>query len=472
MLTLKSISLAICLIFFLQAISARHPFSKQLKYSGTGKQYTFNGQLIDHYNPQDGRTFSQRYWVVDEFFSPGPNAPIFLYLCGESTCTGAPSNTSFPYQMAQRIGALLISIEHRYYGFSVPFGPESMKTENLHYLNVEQALGDIAYFMLWFKENYTFRIYDSQPWITIGGSYTGSLSAWFRNRYPHLTVGAWASSATIEVITDWSVHSYQIYLDVSRSGPACPQTIENLTKYFEHQLYETSPDVQQAFKAKFGQDALQLTNEELLYFIADSIVYKCQYGQRIELCNFLTNFTDFDQLVNSTIQYFLSFNNVRAYGTYFIRNDTFDPEMIDQTQRLWNYQACSQLGWFQTASNKIPYLLTSFRINLDFFKTFCRNIFGVDVWPDAERFNIDFGGVDLRTTNLILTNGVEDPCQWGSKNTTTGSMTSIYVNCDTCAHCVDLYGDNSTVPRQKAHNQIQNLLLDYLGRSPSEFITS
>lgn len=37
----------------------------------------------------------------------------------------------------------------------------------------------------------------------IGGSYPGAMSAWFRYKYPHLTVGALASSAVINSILDF-----------------------------------------------------------------------------------------------------------------------------------------------------------------------------------------------------------------------------------------------------------------------------
>lgn len=46
------------------------------------------------------------------------------------------------------------------------------------------------------------KIAQNSPWITIGGSYPGALSAWFRYKYPHLTIGAIASSAVILAIED------------------------------------------------------------------------------------------------------------------------------------------------------------------------------------------------------------------------------------------------------------------------------
>ena len=67
-----------------------------------------------------------------------------------------------------------------------------MSTKNLKYLSSEQALADLAYFIeaqkLHLKGN---------KWIVFGGSYPGSLAAWFRLKYPHLAHGAVASSAPL-----------------------------------------------------------------------------------------------------------------------------------------------------------------------------------------------------------------------------------------------------------------------------------
>lgn len=55
-------------------------------------------QKLDHFNPQDGRTFQQRYWTSEQYYK-GPNSPVFIFLGGESAgnscdavlCGGNPS---------------------------------------------------------------------------------------------------------------------------------------------------------------------------------------------------------------------------------------------------------------------------------------------------------------------------------------------------------------------------------------------
>ena len=61
-----------------------------------------------------------------------------------------------------------------------------MSVENLKFLNSEQALADLAVFVN--AMNVKFKLSDSK-WICFGGSYPGSLSAWFRLKFPHLVAG-------------------------------------------------------------------------------------------------------------------------------------------------------------------------------------------------------------------------------------------------------------------------------------------
>lgn len=87
----------------------------------------------------------------------------------------------------------------------MPFGNESLKFENMKYLTVYQALDDLAYFINYVKTKGLYNV-SNNPWITIGGSYPGAMSAWFRYKFPHLTVGALASSAVVDAIKDFQAY--------------------------------------------------------------------------------------------------------------------------------------------------------------------------------------------------------------------------------------------------------------------------
>lgn len=46
-------------------------------------------------------------------------------------------------------------------------------------------------------------------------------------------------------------------------------------------------------------------------------------------------------------------------------------------------------------------------MNLDFYRQWCKDSFGADLWPNTARTNFYFGGVHLNVDNLIMTNGIE-----------------------------------------------------------------
>jgi hypothetical protein len=109
-------------------------------------------------------------------------------------------------------------LEHRYYGSSQPFEDWSFK--NLKYLNSSQALADMDYFISEMnadmKEKYDGAA--TRQWITVGGSYPGALSAWFKAVYPKSAVAAWSSSGVIQAIEDFSDYDKDIYISALKSG--------------------------------------------------------------------------------------------------------------------------------------------------------------------------------------------------------------------------------------------------------------
>jgi hypothetical protein len=87
-------------------------------------QLWFN-QIADHYNYQNVTTWKQRYWVIDNFFNPNVG-PVFVYICGEYVCQGVPDARQWVVTMAQKLQGLILVLEHRYYGQSMPFGNNSL----------------------------------------------------------------------------------------------------------------------------------------------------------------------------------------------------------------------------------------------------------------------------------------------------------------------------------------------------------
>lgn len=69
------------------------------------------------------------------------------------------------------------------------------------------------------------------------------------------------------------------------------------------------------------------------------------------------------------------------------------------------FQCCTEFGWWQTVSDVHP--LRSKQIDINFYKKFCQNSFGINLWPDTDRKNTEYGGVDLKAFNLLMSNGDE-----------------------------------------------------------------
>ena len=88
---------------------------------------------------------------------------------------------------------MLISLEHRYYGKSMPVS--DLTTENMKYCNHNQALADLANFvdMQGKAMNLT-----EEKWITFGGSYPGMMAGWARLKFPTAIYASVASSAPVQ----------------------------------------------------------------------------------------------------------------------------------------------------------------------------------------------------------------------------------------------------------------------------------
>ncbi|RCN45496.1 serine carboxypeptidase S28 [Ancylostoma caninum] len=131
----------------------------------------FITQPFDHFNSQDKRTFKQKYYKNSEWAKP--NGPVFLYIGGESPLSSAwvKGFGMFHQTLAEKLGATVFALEHRYYGDSVVGGTAKDPNPDLTYLSSLQMLYDVANFI----RTMNAKMNKTPKWITFGGSYADGM---------------------------------------------------------------------------------------------------------------------------------------------------------------------------------------------------------------------------------------------------------------------------------------------------------
>ncbi|KRX10814.1 hypothetical protein PPERSA_00984 [Pseudocohnilembus persalinus] len=422
---IKQLFIILAIVFIAQSLKPSDVVQTQL---------WFDNQLVNHDDPLSNATFSQRYWVIDQFYKP-KTGPVILYICGEYTCPGLPEERLWPAEIAQMYGGLILVLEHRYYGESLPFGSESLEFDKMNLLTLDQALSDLAYFIRWVKKYGVHKVQSTSPWFTIGGSYPGAMSAWFRYKYPHLTVGAIASSAVVNAITDFYQFDEQIRTSANLSGEWCSQAIHDLNFNAQKQLEGENAE---EFLKNFN--ATHVDYGQFLFYYADIFVEKIQYGERTWLCNNLQGKT-----LEEQNQWVIDLVNeegitVDGYASYYLKDTKIDKK-DPQSSRQWLYQYCTQFGWFQTPPKDTSKSMRGTWVNLTMYDGLCQQSFeNHKMWPTVDRINNEYGAKKLEAFNIVMTDGVEDPWKWaGILKTNDKNIQAVEIVCEDCAHCVDLY---------------------------------
>ncbi|KAL1503900.1 hypothetical protein AB1Y20_012362 [Prymnesium parvum] len=155
-------------------------------------------QRVDHFNFFHDRTFAQRYLLSTAYFTPGSPAPLLVFTGaegGDVEALYASGDYGTPLAFAQSSGALLVFLECRFFGGSLPFGAASFAASaaRLGLLSVEQVLADYAAILTALREEFGW----TRPLVAFGGSLAGTLAALLRLASPSLVDAAWASSAPL-----------------------------------------------------------------------------------------------------------------------------------------------------------------------------------------------------------------------------------------------------------------------------------
>ena len=395
-------------------------------------------QVIDHFltvpSNRTNATFKQRFFI-DSTYAAGPDSPVIYYICGESTCEG-PSSSQLVNQIARKYHAHRVALEHRYYGYSQPFS--QLSSIHLRFLTMAQALEDLAAFQRFAAVQYSLK----GKWVSVGGSYPGELSAFYRMKHPELVSGALASSAPVFAKADF----FEYDRHVARvADPVCLGVIQKVVVDVENRLKSegSRAEVKKLFEATAVHHDV-----DFLYNLADMAAIAIQYGFQKEFCTALIEGDRQGKALQAYAQTGLSL--FQRLGTSPVL-DAFEGAMsldpkdyLEFAGRQWMYQSCNEFGFYQTANGNPRESARSSRIDLAYHNDACDRLFGMKNQVDADRTNRDYYSrlFDSGVKNIYFTNGNNDP--WsnlsltdpsGIQSSNSGLMVFLISG---AAHCDDL----------------------------------
>ncbi|KAK6173591.1 hypothetical protein SNE40_017012 [Patella caerulea] len=433
-------------------LSAYNPAIKNLLPKGYSYQTKYFNQQVDHFGFVNEDTYEQRYLVSDQFWNKN-GGPIFFYTGNEGDIAWFCNNTGFVWDTAPEFEAMIVFAEHRFYGESMPYGPESYKDPTkLNFLTSEQALADFATLIEYIKS--TTPGASNSRVVAFGGSYGGMLSAWFRIKYPNVVVGALAASAPI-----WQFHNLTPCL-------AFDQTVTKTFSYYSDNCVDNIGRVYSTI-----DNMVKSGGSAALSFLSStfSLCQPLQANQIDTLEGWLENIWGNLAMVNypypasfleplpawpvqeackplsTTLQDKLLVRGVaKAVKIYF--NSTGTAECLNITQQAtgnlgdagWGYQSCSEMVMPMCSDNTTvfrPIVWNYTDVSESCYKQF-------KIRPRRDWVITNYWGKSLSAaSNIIFSNGQFDPWSSGGVlESLSDSLIAIHIKQG--AHHLDLRAAN------------------------------
>ncbi|KAL8409578.1 hypothetical protein RB594_007863 [Gaeumannomyces avenae] len=476
-------------------------------------------QLIDHANPQLG-TFKQRFWYGTEFWN-GTGSPIIVVNPGEQSATGF--NVTYTAKrrlsglMAEKIGAAVVVVEHRYWGESTPY--KVLTSENLKYLDLKNSIQDMVYFAHNFKAPFDpaegATAPDRVPWVYSGGSYSGALAGWIAAKAPGTFWAIHGSSGVVEAVADM----WTMFVPVQEAMPRnCSRDVSAAIDYMDGILMSGSQAQKDKLKAKFKLDGLSDADfgqaiengpwlwQSTQFYSANKDLGGPGFNSFHRFCDYVEGawpgsttpvpgekgvgsckavegyakwFTELwlpGQCQSSGYPEWQGQNNTACYQNQNASNPQYhDLRYNNPVNRQWNWMLCNEpFGWWQNGAPKDRPSIVSRLVNNKYWMDQCElwfpgGAYGYALGRTEADLNAWTGGwSDLDIPRLMYANGqydtwrevtVSSSVRPGGPMQSKPNGTQVRV-LPGGVHCSDLYGPNWAVnegARKIADDQVAQM---------------
>ncbi|KAL9683903.1 hypothetical protein QQ045_021330 [Rhodiola kirilowii] len=294
----------------------------------------------------------------------------------------------------------------------------------------------------------------SSPIIVVGGSYGGMLAAWFLLKYPHIVLGALASSAPVlyfDDITPNDAYDKVVTRDFQEESFSCYETIKR--SWDELDRVASLPNGLAILSQKFNTcspltDILDLKNA-----LEDEYSFGAQYSSEIVklICQGIdTAPKDSDTITRITAGIAANkigtagYRNTSCLSISYDDDDFFDSETYDG----WSWQTCTEMVIPLGRGNETMYFPMPFNIT-EFIQN-CLESYGVQ--PRPHWVTTYYGGHDMKLvfqrfgSNIIFSNGLKDPYSSGGVLENL-SESLVAIKTEKGTHCMDLYESSPTDPK-------------------------
>ncbi|KAI4322347.1 hypothetical protein L6164_022051 [Bauhinia variegata] len=426
-----------------------HPAALAGNYTQDFQTFYYR-QTLDHFNyrPESYTTFQQRYLINFKYWAGGgakSSAPIFAYFGAEAPIDGDLKVIGFLTDNAASFKALIVYIEHRYYGQSVPFGSRKEALKNastIGYFNSAQAIADYAEVIIHIKKKFHAQ---NSPVIVIGGSYGGMLASWFRLKYPHLAIGALASSAPIlyfDNITPQNGYFSIVTKDFREASETCYKTI--LKSWSEiDRVANSKPNGLSILSQRFNTCRPLKRSSDLKDYLESMYAGAAQYNHPPRypvtvICRGIDGAAFGGDTLSKIYAGVVAYRGNTSCKVNAPTNET-------ETAVGWRWQTCSEMVIPIGFGNDTMFPPDPF--NITSYVEECKNRYGVP--PRPHWVTTYYGGHNIRLvlkrfgSNIIFSNGLRDPYSSGGVlDSISDSLIALHtVN---GSHCLDILRANKT----------------------------